>query len=242
MANPYESRGRKAMGLMNVNSMVARLPKKSVDPTSDSRWGFTLTRFIERSGWVIYEYVLVTIFISFIISRSFASLWEVEIKAPILIFSCFIIQVGSMYVYQDAPLSGWFSALILLSYLLLAIGAWLNRKLPGFRLFSIGMILNLLAIASNDGRMPVASKALETANLSHYIEILQSGYRKHQLMDEATILPFLGDVIPLHFPYALMNIVVSVGDLLITLGMCIFFFVTITQNKFFRRKHQYVSS
>jgi hypothetical protein len=186
---------------------------------------------------VIYEYVLVTIIIAYSMSRTFSSLWEVQIKAPALIFGCFIIQVGSMYFYKDTPvISWWFSLLILLSYLLLSVGAWLNRNLPGFKLFSIGMFLNFLVIASNGGRMPVSSKALEQANLSHYIDILETGYKKHQLMNDATILPFLGDVIPLHFPYALMNMVVSVGDLFITLGMCLFFFLTITEGKVFGRK------
>jgi hypothetical protein len=188
---------------------------------------------------VIYEYVLLTIIIAYSINRNFSSLWEVKIKAPALIFGCFLIQVGSMYFYKDTPtISWWFSLLILLSYLLLSVAAWLNKSLPGFKLFSIGMFMNFLVIASNGGRMPVSSKALEEANLSHYINILESGYRKHQLMNETTILPFLGDVVPLHFPYALMNMVVSVGDLFITLGMCLFFFLTITNSKVFRRKHK----
>lgn len=193
---------------------------------------------------MIYEYVLAVIIIAYLKKRSFASLWEVKIKAPALIFGCFIIQVGSMYFYQETPSYAiWFSILILISYLLLSIGAWYNRNLPGFRIFSIGMFLNFLVIACNGGRMPVSSKALDEANLSHYIDILKTGYKKHQLMDENTILPFLGDVVPLHFPYALMNMVVSVGDLIVTFGMCLFFFLTITEYKMssfyiFRKKNE----
>jgi uncharacterized membrane protein len=192
---------------------------------------------------VIYEYVVAVIIIAYLKQRSFSSLWEVKIKVPSLIFGCFIIQVGSMYFYQETPtVARWFSVLILVSYLLLSIGAWLNRNLPGFRLFSLGMFLNFLVIACNGGRMPVSSKALEAANLSHYIDILEKGYKKHQLMNESTIFPFLGDVIPLHIPYALMNMVVSVGDLIITFGMCLFFFLTITEMKaspfHFRRKSE----
>ncbi len=183
---------------------------------------------------MIYEYVVAIIIIAYLKQRYFSSLWDVKIKAPALILGCFIIQVGSMYFYQETPAyAKWFSVLILLSYFLLSIGAWLNRNLPGFRLFSIGMFMNFLVIACNGGRMPVSSKALEAANLSHYIDILETGYKKHQLMNESTILPFLGDVVPLHFPYALMNMVVSIGDLVITFGMCLFFFITITNYKMF---------
>jgi hypothetical protein len=175
--------------------------------------------------------------IAYSMSRTFSPLWEVKIKAPALIFGCFFIQVGSMYFYKETPtISLWFSILILISYLLLSVGAWLNRKLPGFKLFSLGMFMNFLVIASNGGRMPVSSKALEEANLSHYIAILESGYKKHQLMNESTIFPYLGDVIPLHLPYALMNMVVSVGDLFVTLGMCLFFILTLTEGKLFKRK------
>lgn len=191
-----------------------------------------MNRVIVRGDLMIYEYVVLTIIVAFIISRSFKGLWEVEIKAPILIFGCFIIQVGSMYFYQNTPVvSVVFSILILMSYLLLAIGAWLNRMLPGFRFFSLGMLFNFVAISTNGGRMPVSDEALEEANLGHYVQMLEEGYRKHQLMTESTILPFLGDVIPLHLPYALMNMVVSIGDLFVTLGMCMFFFMTITQIK-----------
>jgi hypothetical protein len=183
---------------------------------------------------VIYEYVVAIIIIAYLQKKSFSSLWEVKIKAPSLIVGCFIIQVGAMYFYQETPsYARWFLVFILLSYLLLSIGAWMNRNLPGFGLFSIGMFMNFLVIACNGGRMPVSRNALEEANLSHYIDILETGYKKHQLMNESTILPFLGDVVPLHFPYALMNMVVSVGDLVITFGMCLFFFVTITNNKKF---------
>ena len=186
---------------------------------------------------MIYEYVVLTIIIAYSMNRSFSPLWDVKIKAPALIFSCFIIQVGSIYFYKDTPIvASLFSVLIVISYLLLAVGAWLNRALPGFRLFSAGMFMNFLVIVSNNGRMPVSAHALEQANLGHYIEILKMGYKKHQLMNDNTILPFLGDVIPLHFPYALMNMVVSVGDLFITLGMCLFFFITINEGKVFRRK------
>jgi hypothetical protein len=183
---------------------------------------------------MIFEYVVATILISYLLKRSFSALWEVKIKASSLIFGSFIIQIGAMFFYQETAFyARGFLFLITLSYLLLSLGAWLNRDLPGFRIFSFGLFLNFLVIACNGGRMPVSSNALEESNLSHFIEILETGYRKHQLMNDSTVLPFLGDIIPLYFPFALMNMVVSIGDLFITLGMCLFFFLTITESKVF---------
>ncbi|MFD1737884.1 DUF5317 domain-containing protein [Bacillus salitolerans] len=177
---------------------------------------------------MIYEYLFLAILFAYLRAKSFDHLWEVKIKAPYLILSCFVLQLIAMYLYDYSAFTKWFSLFIAASYLLLSIGALINKHLPGFILFSVGMFLNFLVIIINGGRMPVSSKALEAANLSHYIEILESGYRKHQLINEHTMLPFLGDVIPLHLPYALFDKVISIGDVIITFGMCIFFFYTIT--------------
>ncbi len=51
--------------------------------------------------------------------------------------------------------------LLILSFALLLIFAWINRTQSGFRLMGMGLILNLLVIAMNGGLMPISPEVLE---------------------------------------------------------------------------------
>lgn len=94
---------------------------------------------------------------------------------------------------------------------------WMNRHLPGIVWIALGLFLNFLVIALNGGFMPVGATAREYAGLTPVLE------RDMNLvpMTDATLLPWLGDILPLPrgIPFAT---VFSIGDLLIALGGVIF--------------------
>lgn len=111
------------------------------------------------------------------------------------------------------------------SYFLLFMGFWFNRRYLGIITMGAGCFLNALVIMLNNGRMPVSMEALEKANLKEAIKLLESGSDvKHSVMNEGTRLGFLADItyIP-YFPGFLMR-VVSVGDLVVTAGLFIFMY------------------
>jgi hypothetical protein len=77
-------------------------------------------------------------------------------------------------------------------------------------------------MAVNGGRMPVSVEAAQFLG-REYIDALQAGvYGKHQAITRETLLPFLGDIIPLSPPYPRQQ-VISIGDVIINVGA--FFFI-----------------
>lgn len=105
---------------------------------------------------------------------------------------------GAQYVYLLALLA------------IVAWTVWHVRLLPGVWLVSAGGLLNLLVIAANGARMPVASQYAGS--------LLQRGHvGQYTLMTPSTQLNALGDWISLSpFPG-----VYSPGDLLVALGLAL---------------------
>lgn len=100
---------------------------------------------------------------------------------------------------------------LLFSNALVAVFLIANARLPGIAFAALGMVLNVIVIGAN-GAMPVSKKALETAGYEGELRDLGS---KHELLDDDTRVPWLGDVIPV--PYA--RAVISLGDVVLALGI-----------------------
>ena len=97
--------------------------------------------------------------------------------------------------------------------------AWRNRAYPGMLVVALGLLLNLLVVASNGG-MPVMSAAAAAAGLHGQLAVPVGDF-VHVLGLPATRLPWLADVLPL--PGApLLGIVPSAGDLLLYVGVVAF--------------------
>ncbi|MFN2490265.1 MAG: DUF5317 domain-containing protein [Actinomycetota bacterium] len=84
-----------------------------------------------------------------------------------------------------------------------------NRRLPGMLIADIGIALNLLVIVAN-GAMPVSPDAARSAGIERSPEGLE-----HEVIGDGTLLPWLGDVIPL--PH--LREVWSFGDLFLAVGI-----------------------
>lgn len=104
--------------------------------------------------------------------------------------------------------------LMLSSYGVLLYTLFLNLDRQGVRLLFVGLVLNVLAMGLNGGRMPVHLPAAQ--RLGGDLTALVSGTDyKRMAMGPHTRFNFLGDVIyvPLPIPR-----VMSIGDLLIAAG------------------------
>ena len=108
------------------------------------------------------------------------------------------------------------------------VGAlWLNRRSPGLLVVMVGVASNAIAMLVNGGWMPVLAPALRAAGLS-VTEINPSYHVVLPLDLGAEFLRMagpLGDVIP--FPFPLLPNVVSLGDVLISIGLGWFVFATL---------------
>lgn len=99
---------------------------------------------------------------------------------------------------------------ILASYAAVVTFLLLNRRLPGMAIAGVGMALNVIVIAAN-GAMPVSARAVDITGTQ---PTGKTGI-KHELMTEETVLPFLGDTIPV----PLVDRIVSVGDVVLAIGI-----------------------
>jgi len=108
---------------------------------------------------------------------------------------------------------------LLLSYALLIWMTAANWRMPGFLLILIGVALNFVVIAANQG-MPVSASALRTTGQVEAIEELREREElKHHLATDEDVLRPLGDVIGIGRPF---NVVISAGDIVAYAGAAIF--------------------
>jgi hypothetical protein len=104
----------------------------------------------------------------------------------------------------------WGLFVVVVSNLAIVVFIAVNRHLPGLLLADLGLVLNLAVIVAN-GAMPVSAAAARSAGLG----APGPGELRHEVLDEDTALPWLGDVIP----EPGLREVLSVGDLLLAAGI-----------------------
>ncbi len=150
-----------------------------------------------------------------------------RIKLWWLILLSAALQVATEHLSSLSPaLAERDGALYLLSHILLLIGVLANRHIVGFMVIAAGVFANALVMALNGGFMPVSLEALEEAGLGDRAALLVAGgYLEHAALDASTRLPFLGDIIPLGPPLWFRAEVVSVGDVLVILGLVLTVFL-----------------
>lgn len=143
---------------------------------------------------------------------SLTTLAETTFRWTPLLVAGLVFQVAFLYWDPEWLGSGGGLAVVLGSNLTVAVWLFVNRSLPGLLLAAAGMALNVVVIAVN-GAMPVLPSSAERAGVSQSID--DAGI-KHERLDEDTVLPWLGDAIPVP-PF---KEVLSVGDVVLALGLC----------------------
>ncbi len=135
------------------------------------------------------------------------------------------IQLLIFPLGRIGPIVNWGTeGLHLLSYGLLVLFLWTNRRHWPLLVMGVGLLANLLVIAVNGGLMPADPEALGRAGAHRAAEVLEEeGHVGNVVrMSGTTRLNFLGDwlCIPERVPLATAF---SLGDLLIALGLVLFF-------------------
>jgi hypothetical protein len=104
--------------------------------------------------------------------------------------------------------------LLLVSYACLSAFSAANLRLRGMGVVLIGIGLNALVIAANNG-MPVRAEAVRAAGMIEGSKPLRVRDAKHTLETEDTKFAVLGDIVPVR-P---LRQVVSFGDLILAVGI-----------------------
>jgi hypothetical protein len=141
---------------------------------------------------------------------SLERLLATSFRFPALLFTGLIVQVVFEYWNPPFMTGGWNIALFAFTQTLVVIFLLVNWRLPGMWLAALGLILNVVVISANGG-MPIK------VDESRRGEFAESGEidLDHELITTDTVLPFLGDVIPLPFTIR----VISIGDVVLALGI-----------------------
>lgn len=120
-------------------------------------------------------------------------------------------------------------AVLLGSHLTVVAFLIANRKLAGMAIAAAGLLLNMLVIGLNAG-MPVSQTAAEIAGLEGIDASFDAGIKHERMTDDTTLAP-LADVIPVPG----LRQIVSLGDVLLTLGIGYLVHVRMSEHK--RGKH-----
>lgn len=148
----------------------------------------------------------------------FSSLRRLRINGwYLLIFSAILQGLLSRGII---PISFHFITIVS-TYVLLILCLLLNIRRLSMKIILIGIILNFIIIALNGGYMPVSLDALGFAGYN--LSTITSGILDtfHCVLTKDTLVPFLGDFIPIPEPYWFPQIW-SVGDLFLMVGIFIF--------------------
>ena len=149
---------------------------------------------------------------------------DLPLKLGWLALFAFAMQVYLVHFPAERG-GGLFSlraGVLILSYVLLFIVVWKNRRLHGMWIIGLGLLLNFLAMVANGGYMPITPEALTRAGYAPLASSLESGVRVGRsknilLTREETRLWVLSDVLvlPQSFP---LSRVFSPGDVFIAVG------------------------
>ncbi|MFD1040452.1 DUF5317 domain-containing protein [Virgibacillus byunsanensis] len=171
---------------------------------------------------MVYDGIILSLLIGFLRGGSLKGIAEIEFKYGWVFI---ILIVGQLFVYFTQNHFGFVGAIsnqfFMFVYIIGMFFLWINRHHEGFTIILVGVFLNFLVMAVNGGRMPVSEEASAVLD-PHYIEMLKSGLAgKHALLTDSTILPFLGDILPLQPPYPRQQ-VISIGDIVMNVGVFLF--------------------
>lgn len=176
---------------------------------------------------MIFETITLSLLLGKLRGGKIRNLESLYINGWYLFVGSFLIEIVTLLIISNNfrnlgnIIEENFFYINLFIYLFLIIGLWMNFHDKGLRITLFGSILNFVTLIMNNGRMPVSVKALKYSNLYNQISLLQEGrIITHSLANKDTKLIFLGDIIPIPKPYLFPKII-SIGDILIALGLFI---------------------
>jgi hypothetical protein len=145
-----------------------------------------------------------------------------------LVIVGFALQLLIFTPFARSPLVAFATRPIyVLSLAVVALWVAANWRVPGMALIALGLALNVAVIAANGGHMPVSPEAARIAGQYEMLAADDPAVSKHVLAASGEAqLWLLGDIIPV--PRSVPGAsVLSIGDLVLTLGIAILCYRTL---------------
>jgi hypothetical protein len=152
--------------------------------------------------------------VALVLGGSLDDLAATRVRMLWLVYAGLALQLIAAIWTPEWLTGGLALAVFVVSSGAIALFLALNFRLPGITLAALGIILNLTVIVAN-GAMPVSTDAAPGLEKS-----LDTPGIKHERLDDATIFPWLADVIPVR-P---LREILSAGDVLLGAGIAYFVF------------------
>jgi len=155
---------------------------------------------------------------------SFSNMKDANIEKWYFFVSGFFVEFTAVFMAEKGFTFFRNNVLLvhLLSYTLLFIGLYFNRRTLGFKVIASGILLNFLVIMANGGQMPVSGEAMVGIGLVDNMTAIRDGHViTHTLMGSETALRYLGDIFVLPKPYPRPKIF-SIGDVLMAVGVFLY--------------------
>jgi hypothetical protein len=159
-------------------------------------------------------------------SRAFSRIASIPLRSTWLALLALALQLPLLRA-PAGPTQGLRiqQALLLVSYLLLLLFVWRNRRLSAVLIVGAGVVCNLLVVLANQGFMPITPQTLVRINpassVQHWPEGTHYGYSKDIILtqEDTRVWP-LSDVlaIPPPFPWPTAF---SAGDLILAAGIVV---------------------
>jgi DHA3 family macrolide efflux protein-like MFS transporter len=163
--------------------------------------------------------VILALVVGVLAGGGFPRLAELRLRWLPLLGIALALRLGVYLLRPDVaqvPV-GW---VFVVAYLFIFAWLWRNWNVPGLQIASVGIAANTLAVVLNGGQMPVWGGAFSAAGFS---PDSIAGDPFHHLLLSDSVSAFVargglfGDVIPIPIP--LIRDVVSLGDILLALGI-----------------------
>jgi MFS family permease len=165
--------------------------------------------------------ILLALIVGALLGGRFPRLADLDLKWPILLIVALALRLGTGAITEFSPALpfplGW---TYIAGYGLIVVWLWFNWRVPGLQIAAVGIGANLFAVLVNGGQMPIWAAAFSSAG---FTEAQLANDTFHTILRADTIGEFvargglLGDVVPL--PVPVIRDVVSLGDLLLALGI-----------------------
>ncbi len=162
-------------------------------------------------------FVITGLILAIILNRNPISIVKnVQFKVPLLMIGCLFVQVGLEVIAVQTH--NQFPIILYLTFLGMIVGLFKNRQIPGIPWILIGTSMNILALTTHRGLMPVSETAMNMAGLQHLLDYSQDS--RHQGMEDS-LFWWLGDWIPVLTPIG-GNFILSPGDVIVGIGLILF--------------------
>jgi hypothetical protein len=175
---------------------------------------------------MVYDGIIIGLIVGWIRagwSNGLIALSQIRIRGGWIFPLLLVIQFGLYSLHDKVKVVEDFSGyMFMVVYAAGLYMLWLNRKEKGFMWIFTGVLLNFIVMLANGGKMPVSVDAIAVIDPTYAATLnADSLITKHQYMTDSTILPFLGDIIPLTLPYP-RSLVISIGDVVMNFGIFIY--------------------